>query len=92
MHFTIYKKRNDIGAIFHGHDKEIVINANKLGLPITAHEELPGTVALLREVEKILGNEMFIVMKNHGFLSFGKTMDEAGKLALKIKSKLSEIK
>lgn len=92
MHSMIYKKRSDIGAIFHGHDKEIVRNANKLGLPVTSHEELPGTVELLREVEKILGNEMFVVMKNHGFLSFGKTMDDAGKLALKIKSQLGEIK
>jgi ribulose-5-phosphate 4-epimerase/fuculose-1-phosphate aldolase len=92
MHYTIYKKRSDIGAIFHGHDKEIVRNADRLTLPVTSHEELPGTVELLHEVDKILNNEMFVVMKNHGFLSFGKTMDEAGKLALKMKSKLSEIK
>jgi hypothetical protein len=29
-------------------------------------------------------------MKNHGFLSFGRTMDEAGNRALRIKSQLSQ--
>lgn len=89
MHHEIYKRRNDVNAVFHGHDKEITLNAKLLGVPETGKEELPGTTELMREVMKILGENNFIVMKNHGFLSLGKNMDEAGNQALAIKEKLS---
>jgi len=89
MHHEIYKRRSDINAVFHGHDKEITANAGLLGVPETGREELPGTTALMGEVMKILGQNNFIVMKNHGFLSFGKNMDEAGNRALEQKKKLS---
>lgn len=89
MHYEIYKCRKDAGAIFHGHDKEITANAVMLGIPETGKEELPGTAELMREVMKILGKNNFIIMKNHGFLSLGKSMDEAGNLALQIKGKLT---
>ena len=89
MHHEIYKRRSDINAVFHGHDKEITANAGLLGVPETGREELPGTAALMGEVMKILGQNNFIVMKNHGFLSFGKNMDEAGNRALEQKKKLS---
>ena len=88
MHYEIYKRREDIGAIFHGHDGEIIAHASLLGLPETKKEELPGSLQLLGEVMKILRNENFLVMKNHGFLSLGKTLDETGELALQIKKKL----
>ncbi len=46
---------------------------------------------LLGEVMKVLHNENFLVMKNHGFLSLGKTLDEAGNSALRIKREIQEI-
>ncbi len=85
MHYEIYKRREDVGAVFHGHDQEIITHASLLGLPETQKEEPSGSVELLSEVMKILDDEDFLVMKNHGFLSLGKTMDEAGNLALRIK-------
>jgi L-fuculose-phosphate aldolase len=91
MHYEIYKRREDVGAIFHGHDREITSNAALLGLPETGHEELPGSAELMKQVMMILGSEKFIVMKNHGFLSFGETMEQAGMLALQIKSKLKKL-
>ena len=90
MHFEIYKQRGDVGAIFHGHDKQLTAQAALLELPETEMFQPPGTPELLAQVMKILGNEDFVVMKNHGFLSFGRTMDEAGKRALRIKSQLSQ--
>jgi len=90
MHYEIYKQRPDVSAIFHGHDKQITSNATVLEVPETDKEELPGTVELMQQVMAVLGQEKFIVMKNHGFLSLGESMEEAGLLALHLKSKISE--
>ena len=88
MHHEIYKQREDIGAIFHGHDLEITACASWLDLPETQKEEPPGTPRLLGEVMKILHDEDFLVMKNHGFLALGTTMDEAGNVALEVKREI----
>ncbi len=88
MHYEIYKQREDIGAIFHGHDREVTAYASLLDLPVTTKEEPPGTPQLLAEVMKIIDAGDFLVMKNHGFLSLGKTMDEAGNLALEVKREI----
>jgi L-fuculose-phosphate aldolase len=82
MHYLIYKTHKGVNAVFHGHNKAIVINAEKLGFPVTEREHEPGTIALAKEALKVLGNKNLIVLKNHGFLSLGRTMKEAGELAL----------
>ena len=87
MHFLVYNTRDDINAIFHGHSKPISENAGKLGLVITENEEPPGTIELANEVLDVLGENNIIVIKNGGFVSFGKTIKEAGELALKIHKK-----
>lgn len=89
MHYEIYERRSDVGAIFHGHDQEIVQGAAAAGLPVTAREEPAGSPELLNEVVKRLYDGCFIVMKNHGFLSLGETMDDAGSLALRIKQAIA---
>jgi ribulose-5-phosphate 4-epimerase/fuculose-1-phosphate aldolase len=90
MHYEIYKHRPDVGAIFHGHDKQITSAAAALGILETGKEELPGTVELMKQVMAVMGRDKFIVMKNHGFLSLGESMDEAGNLALQMKVKINE--
>jgi len=92
MHYEIYQRREEVGAIFHGHSKVITVNARLLGLPETDREVLSGTTELLEEVMKILDKGNFLVMKNHGFLSLGKTMDEAGNLALEVLEKAKKMK
>jgi len=82
MHFLIYKTRKEINAIFHGHNDAIIMNAEKLGFPVTEKEHEPGTIELAKEVLKVLGDKKLIVLKNHGFVSLGRTMKEAGELAL----------
>ena len=82
MHFLIYKTRKEINAVFHGHNDAIIMNAEKLGFPVTEKEHDPGTIELAKEVLKVLGNKKLIVLKNHGFVSLGRTMKEAGELAL----------
>ncbi len=92
MHFLVYNTRNDINAIFHGHSKPISKNAEKLGLTITKNEQTPGTLELANEVLDVLDENKIIVIKNGGFVSFGKTMKEAGELAIKTHNKASKIK
>ena len=87
LHSLIYQKRKDVNAIFHGHGDKILKNCQKLSLICTAKEEPYGTLELAREIEKALAHHSFLVVKNHGFLSFGKDMDEAGKQALEILAK-----
>jgi L-fuculose-phosphate aldolase len=82
MHFLIYKARKEVNAVFHGHNDKFVMNAEKLGFPVTEREYEPGTIRLAKEVLKVLGDNKLIVLRNHGFVSLGRTMKEAGELAL----------
>jgi ribulose-5-phosphate 4-epimerase/fuculose-1-phosphate aldolase len=87
MHFLVYNTRNDINAIFHGHSKPISDNAEKLGLVITKNEKPPGTIELANEVLDVLDENSIIIIKNGGFVSFSRTMKEAGELAIKTHKK-----
>jgi ribulose-5-phosphate 4-epimerase/fuculose-1-phosphate aldolase len=82
MHHLIYKTRKEINAVFHGHNDAIIMNAEKLGFPVTEREYEPGTTELAKEALKVLGDNNLIVLRNHGFVSLGRTMKEAGELAL----------
>jgi ribulose-5-phosphate 4-epimerase/fuculose-1-phosphate aldolase len=89
MHNAIYQKRPDINAIFHGHDKAVMENPQEL--PITEKEQPYGSLELVQEVIKLLNtlneNTNYIIIKNHGILSLGKTMEQAGNLAIETHNK-----
>ena len=82
LHQLIYNASEDVKAIFHGHNHTIITHAEKLGLPVTEKEYESGTVELAKEALKVLGDFKLIVLRNHGFVSLGNTMKEAGELAL----------
>lgn len=82
MHSLIYRNNEEVNAVFHGHNDVIVKNADELKLPVTEKEYESGTIELAKEVLKVLGDKKVIVLKNHGFVSLGTTMKEAGELAL----------
>lgn len=84
FHFAIYRAREDVHAVFHGHSSEILARASELDLIETAREEPYGSVALVHSILDVLNNEPFVVIKNHGFISLGRTMKEAGERALHI--------
>jgi len=77
LHFSIYRERKDVNAIFHGHSESILTNAERLNILQTRQEEPYGSIELVKSVLDILDDNNFIVMKNHGFLSLGKTMEDA---------------
>ncbi len=87
LHDSIYQKRPKVNAIFHGHCDIITNNARSLGIPETKTKKPYGSMALVNEVLEVLGNYNFLQMKDHGFLSLGKTIDEAGNLTLEFLSK-----
>jgi L-ribulose-5-phosphate 4-epimerase len=81
MHAGIYAARPGINAVFHGHSDRLLANAERLGLSITAQEQPYGTPALVGEILNTLNGHQLVVMRNHGFVSFGRTMKEAGQQA-----------
>lgn len=91
IHNEIYQRRNDINAIFHGHSEDFLKYGDKLSLPITEKEKAGGTIELMREVTKVLRNNNFILIKNHGFLSLGDSLGSAGNLAVKRYNQLKRI-
>jgi ribulose-5-phosphate 4-epimerase/fuculose-1-phosphate aldolase len=82
MHHLIYKVYGDVNAVFHGHNDIIIAHAEELRLSVTEEEYESGTLELAKEVLKVLGDHKLIVLRNHGFVSLGNTMKEAGELAL----------
>jgi ribulose-5-phosphate 4-epimerase/fuculose-1-phosphate aldolase len=88
MHAGIYAMRPEIHAVFHGHNQRLLAEAERLGLPITAGEQPYGTPELVAEILKALDGHRFVVMRNHGFVSFGASMEEAGRVAEEILRKI----
>ena len=82
MHHLTYRACGNVNAVFHGHNNLIVKYSEKLKLPVTEKEYESGTIELAKEVLKAIGDKKVIVLKNHGFVSLGTTMKEAGELAL----------
>ena len=80
LHYVIYKNRPDINAIFHGHSQEL-LNSNIIS---TEQEKSYGTKGLVEEVLKVLDDNKVIIIKNHGFLSLGNTMNQAGNNIIKM--------
>jgi len=87
LHDAIYKQRPEDMAILHGHCEAITRNALKAGI-ISTHEFVEsGTRMIIESVMEVLGDHNFIEIKDHGFLSLGKTIEEAGELALQMRDK-----
>jgi len=80
MHFFIYKNRKDVNAIIHGHWPEKLSLLQNGKYPCTQNEAPYGTTQLISELNNILADNNFIILKNHGFLAMGKSLKDAGKL------------
>jgi len=91
LHFHVYEKRPEVRSVFHGHSREILKAAESLKLPVTPTAEPFGSMALVRSVLDILGDHRFVVLRRHGFLSLGRTLDEAGEQAVEILNRSRKI-
>ncbi len=93
LHHAIYIKRQDINVVFHGHDKLTLKFNDMLNFPITKKEQPYGSKELVDEVVKILNmNCNYFLIKKHGFISLGKTIDEAGNNAIEQHKKAVELR
>jgi L-ribulose-5-phosphate 4-epimerase len=88
MHAGIYAARLEVDAVFHGHSNRLLAEAERLGLPVTAHEQPYGTPELVAEILNALDGHKFVIMRNHGFVSMAATMEEAGQIAENVLKRL----
>ncbi len=85
LHFAVYRARKDVQAVFHGHSREILRCADRpADIPETAEPRPYGSLELVRGVLDVLGNADFLIMKKHGFISLGRSMEEAGRRAIEV--------
>lgn len=83
LHFAIYHARKDVQAIFHGHSREILRCAPP-DIPETKERQPYGSLELAQGVLDVLGSADFLIMKKHGFVSLGRSMEEAGRRAIEV--------
>jgi L-fuculose-phosphate aldolase len=95
MHLRIYKERNDINGIVHTHSpyatgfsfsNKKIRRLEGFGKIKTKHLKeipyrLPGSEELAKQVISTIGQDDVLILKNHGVLTTGKTIEEAGDLA-----------
>ncbi len=92
LHRLVYKNRSDVNAIFHLHDFDVLEKRDDLKIKSTARVMPYGTVELAHEVISALGKkENYILIRNHGVLACGRSMDEAGELALDVNERAAEL-
>ena len=90
LHAQIYEERPDINAIFHVHDTRVMKQVGKLGIPVTGEEKPAGTQDLAQEAVNLIKfnkNARYFVLKNHGCVAIGATMDEVGKLVEEMRAR-----
>ena len=84
MHLLIYQRRPDVQAILHGHDNAALGKAQELNLPVTEHSAKTASMELVQDVCGLAGQYDYLLMRDHGFLALGKSVDDAGELARQI--------
>lgn len=82
MHKIIYDHRKDINAVFHIHDFYLMNLDEAKGIPITAVTEA-GTEKIGHDVLRMVDDKKLVIMKDHGIVSIGKTINEAGQVIIK---------
>jgi len=80
MHLRIYAARPDIHAILHGHDPSTLAKAGALHLPMTQRSANASSRELVEEVVSLAGENDYLLLRDHGFIALGPTIDEAGEL------------
>ena len=73
-------------AFLHGHDDVVLAHADDLarlhGARVTAQSRRFGTRIDAEETAEALGDGSFVVRRGHGFAAVGKSVDEAGAVAV----------
>jgi ribulose-5-phosphate 4-epimerase/fuculose-1-phosphate aldolase len=82
LHWRLYERRPDVQAILHAHDSVTLARAAAWGLPVTAHSAARPSTVLIEEAADLAAAHDYLVLRDHGFLSLGRSIEEAGERAL----------
>ncbi len=83
LHHLIYDRFPSINCILHGHSSLFLKNAQKIALPVSKKYCDYGTVELGESALEVVGLKTpFIILKDHGFVAMGVTIQDAGKLVI----------
>jgi len=88
MHWLIYQTFPEVAAVIHVHDDQMVDAADSIGVPVTAEFAHYGTGKQAREVVKALEGGNYAVIRGHGVISVGGTLDEALERILEARRRL----
>ena len=77
MHWRLYERRADVGAIIHGHDPQALAKAVALELPVTHGSGLTNSVELIDEVVVLAAAHDYILLRDHGVVALGTTISAA---------------
>ena len=80
LHLTVYQRRPDIHAILHGHDAHALAKAHELKLPMTSRSAARASHALIEEICELVTRDEYVLLRDHGFLALGRSLDDAGEL------------
>lgn len=92
VHWLIYSNREEIGGIVHVHDPLVieVQEATQL-FPGTKEVRAPGSLELAVDALKVLRKSPYVVLKGHGCLAVGKTLEEALAIAAQARAQALEV-
>jgi len=78
LHLHVYAVRPDVRAIIHGHDPQTLAHVKALRLPMTASSAAVPSRELIQNVCDLIQQDDYLLLRDHGFLAVGRTLDEAG--------------
>ncbi len=83
LHYRIYQNFPGVQSVMHGHSRLFLQYAQALHLPVTEALHPYGTPELAESALELLdGNNRCIILKDHGFVVVGESIQMAGKLVL----------
>lgn len=88
LHGALYLARPSVNAVFHGHSERLLAAAERLALPITRRAVPYGTAEVALEALAVLGEGDLVILRDHGFVALGETMDAAGRRVLEVLGRL----
>lgn len=77
LHWRIYAARPDAEVILHGHDTVALRLARALALPVTSISAAQPSVGLVEEATSLAMEHDYVLLREHGFLAVGSSLDEA---------------
>jgi len=80
VHWIIYRLLPNINTVFHIHDDNALKFSRELRLQVTSSFQESGTLALMKEVQKLIGswqNLSYFLLKDHGAFVLGSSTQEA---------------